>query len=529
VPPSRFELSKQVPQELKMISMRSATGTEMYTGKISRRLRSGNSSNALTLTAIRSVVLLAIFSLMFSSVPATLSDDAKRVPQALAEGDQIPSPLRTITVGTLSQLSAAISQAQPGDRIMVKDGVYSTTSAIQVSSKGTATNPVVITAETIGQVVISGSYGFKITGAQNVVIRGFELTHSQDTSDSANRCSNCVNVRFTENTFALTSTSEKKSHWLSIDGTSSDVRVDHNTFQSKRTEGVFLIIVGSNGKMPQNTHVDHNLFRDHSYGGSNGGECVRIGHSSLGPVAANSILEYNTFERCNGDPEVVSVKSSKNTFRYNTFRENDGSLVFRHGSGHIADGNIFVDGPNGIRVYGANHVIINNYFANNPTSGSSIRDPLIIPKGTVLTDASTSNAGYAQAKNILVAHNTFINNKIGIVIGAFSGSYLPDDITVANNILTSSSGKLVTVQSGDVSFSKNILYPTGSATVGNIPSSGYTKADPQLTWSSNGMFRPAATSPAIDAISSSEAYGVTRDIDDELRSGKFDIGADELM
>jgi poly(beta-D-mannuronate) lyase len=438
--------------------------------------------------------------------------------------EDIPAPLRKISVNSIVSLNTAIGQARPGDHIILKDGVYSTSASIRVSSDGTVLNPIVIRAESDGGVEIGGSYGFSVTGASHVVIMGFKFTYNQDSHEAD--CDDCTNVRFTSNIFALRTTSNDKSHWLAVTGTSTNVRVDHNTFHNKPTEGVFLIIVGDNGRMPQNTHVDHNAFRDQTYGGSNGGECVRIGHSSLGPVAANSLFEYNTFERCNGDPEVVSVKSSKNVFKHNTFKNNDGSLVFRHGSGQVADGNMFIDGANGIRVYGANHKIVNNYFANNPTSGSSIRDPLIIPRGTVLNDATVSNAGYSQARNILVVHNTFVGNRINIVIGAFSGNYLPEEITVANNIITGSSGNLVTVSSGDVSLENNILYPTGSASVGNVPTSGYSKLNPQLV-SLNGMFRPSATSPAINAVQTAETYGVTTDIDGQVRTGMFDIGADE--
>jgi poly(beta-D-mannuronate) lyase len=460
----------------------------------------------------------------WNSILVTIDDSSAPPPPDPDPDDDIPAPLRKISVNSIVSLNTAIGQAKAGDHIILKDGVYSASASIRVSSDGTALNPIVIRAESDGGVEIGGSYGFSVTGASYVVIRGFKFTYNQDSHEAG--CDDCTDVRFTSNTFALRTTSNDKSHWLGVTGTSTNVRVDHNTFQNKPTEGVFLIIVGDNGRMPQNTHVDHNQFRDQTYGGSNGGECVRIGHSSLGPVAANSLFEYNTFERCNGDPEVVSVKSSKNIFKHNTFKNNDGSLVFRHGSGHIADGNIFVDGANGIRVYGANHKIINNYFANNPTSGSSIRDPLIIPRGTVLNDAAVSNAGYSQPRNILVVHNTFVGNRISIVIGAFSGNYLPEEITVANNIVTGSTGNLVAVSSGDVSLENNILYPTGSASVGNVPTSGYSKVNPQLV-SSNGMFRPSATSPAINAVQATETYGVTTDIDGQIRTGMFDIGADE--
>lgn len=435
--------------------------------------------------------------------------------------DGIPAPLRIVQVGSLESLRNAINEAMPGDQITMLDGVYTTTGSIRAPVQGTAENPIVIRAQTDGGVEIGGSHGFYVAGAEHVIIRGFKLTHSQDNSDQANRCDDCIKVRFTSNTFVLKTTNNKGSDWLAITGASTDVRVDHNTFQNKSTLGEFLSLVGEGHKMVQNTIVDHNLFSGHSYGGDNGGGCLGVGLSALGPAPAYTIVEHNIFELCNGDPEAISVKSSNNVFRYNTFRSNDGSLVFRHGSNNIVDGNVFIDGRNGIRTYGANHKIINNYFAN------TTHYPIVIGKASILDDLPTQNGEYSQARNILIAHNTFVDNRINVVIGAFTGSYFPENVTVANNVITGSSGKLVEVLGGEVTFSNNILHPTGPATVGDIPVSGYTRVNPQLT-NVNGIYRPSATSPIIDFISAVDAFGVSTDIDGQTRSGRFEAGADEL-
>jgi poly(beta-D-mannuronate) lyase len=440
--------------------------------------------------------------------------------------DNLPAALRTINVASVSDMSNAISSARAGDHVILKNGVYTSGSPIRVSADGTSSNPIVIRAESDGGTEISGSHGFSVSGASHVVIKGFKFTHNQDTVSTAVVCDDCVNVRFSENTFALKTTANEQSHWLGVTGASSNVRIDHNTFEDKSTEGVFLIIVGDNGKMPQATLVDHNTFRDHTYGGSNGGECVRVGHSSLGTVAANSVFEYNLFERCDGDPEVISVKSSNNVFRYNTFKNNDGSLVLRQTNSDVVDGNIFLNNNGGIRLYGANHVIINNYFEGN--TGTSIRNSLIIPKGDAVALPTSSNAVYAQAKNILVAYNTFVGNSRGPIIGAYSVPYAPEDVTVANNIVTGSSGELIDNQGGQVTFKNNLLYPTGSARIGDVPSSGYTNANPQLV-RSDGMMVPSENSPAINAVAASDSYGVDTDIAGNARTGLYDLGAYEVV
>jgi poly(beta-D-mannuronate) lyase len=441
------------------------------------------------------------------------------IPELLPD---IPEPKRSINVSSLADLTAAIDSAIPGDQIVLRNGEYSTTKQIKISARGTAENPIVITAETLEGAVISGSYGFYLAGSENVIIKGFRLTYSQDNSEDANRCHNCVNVRFTSNVFALTTRTNNASDWLAITGTSNGVRVDNNTFQNKSTMGNFLILVGDEGRMVQNTRVDHNVFSYHTYAGPNGGECVEVGNSSLGPALAYTVIEHNLFDNCNGDAEALSIKSSHNTIRFNTFRNSQGSVVLRHGSDNVVDGNIFLAGDSGIRVYGANQLITNNYVAD--TSGY----PIVVGRATVPSDIAASNAEYSQARNIIIVHNTLVNNEAGVVVGAYEGSLAPVNITVANNIVTSISGILVHVMDGDVIFANNILYPTGTAIEGEIPAEGYTKLDPLLQGASD-ILRPTPESPAIDAVPKEEEYGIATDVDGQVRNGLFDIGADELV
>lgn len=433
----------------------------------------------------------------------------------------VTEPKRNIRVSSLASLADAIDQAMPGDQITLQDGTYTTDEQIQISAMGTPDDPIVITAQTIGGAEISGSYGLYLDGSVSVVIRGFKFTHSQDTVDDANRCDNCTDVRFTSNTFELTTQTGNASDWLAITGNSSGVRIDNNIFRNKSTMGNFLILVGEEGRMVQNTLVDHNVFSYHTFSGSNGGECIEVGNSSLGPVAAHTIIEHNLFDNCNGDSEALSIKSSNNIIRYNTFRNSYGSLVLRHGSDNIVDGNVFLEGSNGIRAYGSNHVITNNYL------GRTTGIPIVVGRATVPDDLDASNAEYSQSRNIVVAHNTLMGNEAGIVVGAYTGSLMPENVTVANNIVTGDRGILVQVIDADVLFANNIVFPTGYAAIGDIPEEGYLNIDPLLE-TSGDIMRPASDSPAVDAVAQSEAYGVVTDIQGQARIDPFDIGAYEL-
>jgi poly(beta-D-mannuronate) lyase len=89
----------------------------------------------------------------------------------------------------------------------------------------------------------------------------------------------------------------------------------------------------------------------------------------LGAVQdANTLIEYNLFVNCHGDPEIVSVKSSGNTIRYNTVLTYGGQFSLRAGNNSFVYGN-FVKagakaGSGSVKVYEKNHTAFNHYIEN---------------------------------------------------------------------------------------------------------------------------------------------------------------------
>jgi poly(beta-D-mannuronate) lyase len=399
-----------------------------------------------------------------------------------------------------------------------------------IRAKGTEEAPIVISANSPGGAEITGPAGFRISDASYVIIQGFKFTHSQDNSgssdDMAIQCENCKNVRFTRNYFSLTTNTNEMSDWLGITSMeSTNNRIDHNTFENKATVGVFVLILGSNDDVSHHNRIDHNYFHNQLNSGGNGGECLRVGNSVVASKNAYTTVEYNLFEKCNGDMESVTVKSSSNIIRYNTFRDNHGSLTLRHGNNNTVDGNFFLYGENGIRIYGHDHKIINNYFEGN--YGADSLSTLVVGSGTVEEDLNYSNDEHSQPQNIVVAFNTFVKNKSNIVFGENSRPLHPLKTTVSNNIIWGDFGALVDYKGGqDTVWEDNILW--GLADKGSLPNTGYTSTDPIMELGSEGLYRPVNNSPAIDKADPDAFPYVTRDIDGQSRSGMKDIGADEF-
>jgi hypothetical protein len=120
----------------------------------------------------------------------------------------------------------------------------------------------------------------------------------------------------------------------------------------KTINGVFLRL-----DFPLNNYIKCCVFENFGkVSSTNGGEMVRMATSQYEKNDANCVIDQCYFNKCLGDPEVVSVKCSSNTIKNCIFENNDSSkLVLRHAH-KIKVSNCYFGGS-GMRIYGTNHVI----------------------------------------------------------------------------------------------------------------------------------------------------------------------------
>jgi hypothetical protein len=420
-----------------------------------------------------------------------------------------PPPGRIVTVSSIAQLQSAADAAQPGDRIELTDGTYTVSSPIQLTRSGTAAAPITVAAQHTGAATLTGSGGFQLGTVAYVTIEGFRLTHSGGFTIPGS----ATHARFTRN---LVQISGSATNWITVAG--DDAEVDHNTFQHKSTEGVFLQITGAGAAdMAQRTRIHHNYFFDHSFTGANGGESIRLGYSYRQLASAYATVEYNLFEQADGDSEAISVKSSDNVIRYNTLRNSRGSIVLRHGNRNRVEGNMLLGGESGIRLYENDHVVVNNVIQGGTGQ-------LIIGSGTMIDDTS-GGTEHARADRALVAFNTIVGSGVLLDVGT-GDPYGPDNCTFADNVFQGSgSGGAVNIDEGsNLHWQGNIVW---AATGGEMPASGYRSVNPLLAKDAAGLYRlSSASSPAIDTATGTFSQ-VTLDVDGQLRSALKDVGADE--
>ena len=251
---------------------------------------------------------------------------------------------------------------------------------------------------------------------------------------------------------------------------------------------------------------------------SNGQECVQVGQGTFSEMLdVRTLVEYCLFEKASGDAEIISNKSSRNTYRYNTFQDcARAELVLRGGHHARVEGNHFLGGYGAIRVHGSGHVIINNHIEGND-------------HGIHLL---TGGAAYNPVRDCIIAHNTIIGRKDGIIFGPLmGGDSLPDAEPInnlfINNILTASEGPLIRQMTGrETRWQNNLLWTTGKATAG-LEAEGLRREDPRII-QVNGVHRlPQQDSPAINAAIPIPGLQIASDITSSPRDARPDIGCDE--
>jgi poly(beta-D-mannuronate) lyase len=498
---------------------------------------------------------LAILVLLASSANADWSAGAGE--EAAKAGVSVENFVsrRTVQVATVNELMTAVAEAQAGDLIEVADGDYYNPKVIRFEDKeGTSQAPVVIRAANRGRARIIGKGGFQIVGCAYVVVEGFALFHK----DAAMACQmlDSHHCRFTRNHVRIEETIdsddlERRLHWSVIGGEESHHnRIDHNLFEQKRNSGVMICTGGSrfeSGHMAtEYDRIDHNLFRDFHHGKGNGYETIRLGSSTFSHSSSFTIIENNLFERCNGEGEIISVKTCDNTIRHNTFRDCRGMLTLRNCHNCTVEGNFFFNDAGqersaGIRFFGEGHVIINNYLQDLDESAIMIRTGDIERRQDPRwkyeqRDGNARNYGaYQRPENTLVAFNTIVNCSVAFELGEEGKRAerypLPArNITIANNLVISNRER-INWDKGmweNLTVEGNLFYSSqGDAKLGwRLPEGSYSLTNPALM-QRDGFLQLSPTSAAVNAAAG-RYVDVEHDIEGQSRGMNKDIGADEL-
>jgi poly(beta-D-mannuronate) lyase len=301
-----------------------------------------------------------------------------------------------------------------GDQILIANGTY-TDWHIEINANGTAEKPIIIKPENKGSVVFTGLTRqtlFKLTGSY-INIEGLTFKECVlEKNVQLIELKNSSNCRISNCDFTKSITKVQNTSLVMISGNGSHNVITKNNFTSNKDSQDLQVRISKESN-PQYTLISQNTFKDKervSWKNNNGGESIQIGQDPilLGNLISNTTVSANTFIRCNGEGEIISNKSSGNTYINNYFKDNDGELVMRGGHDCKIIGNTFEGGTGGIRINGTGHQIIKNKLNHITTA---IRLMYGMAKG------KTDTGFYIAASNCIIEHNLIKNASTAILIG----------------------------------------------------------------------------------------------------------------
>jgi hyaluronate lyase len=242
---------------------------------------------------------------------------------------------------------------------------------------------------------------------------------------------------------------------------------------------------------------------------SNGWETIRVGSSEFVDVDFNNTIEKNVFYHSiwavdggandqTGEPEMISNKSRKNIYRYNTILNNYGTLTLRQGDYCTVQGNYFLAGGSydssgavvltesrntrmgGVRAFGFGHTIANNYFYRLNSDG--IRSALILGSGGTETGSlsalnnGSNGAAYETANYAQIFGNSFIDCKVITLDNPNNETYPVYGTQFFNNLIAYSSdiGGSGVIGNSSANYGSPLLRDHGGRVAGNYVYSATT-------------------------------------------------------
>lgn len=371
-------------------------------------------------------------------------------------------------VSNPDEFASAGKSVQAGDSIVLSSGIWKDAQLVLKRAHGTIQHPITVTVAEPGKTFLEGTSSIRFSGEYvNVNSLVFQnggegvrhvIEFRTSSTDMANNStlSECVVKDYNPADKTV------QSDWVSLWGKNNTVQYCY--FAGKTNQGT-TFIVWPNDSLSQENH--HHIYRNY-FGyrkplGSNGGETIRIGTSHVSKSNSQTIVDGNYFEHCDGEVEIVSVKSCENIIKNNTFFECEGSVVLRHGDRNEVCGNVFVGNDKrhtgGVRIVNEGQHVHHNFFYK--LAGKEFRAAISIMNAIYDTPLN----GYHQVKDAVIENNTFVSCahpfELCVGKGFRERDAKPEHCLVRKNMVYCPNAEdLITAydEGYDVSFVNNVLF-----------------------------------------------------------------------
>jgi poly(beta-D-mannuronate) lyase len=355
------------------------------------------------------------------------------------------------TAGEVSRLSGKLA---PGDQlVLAADGAWKD-ARFTFQGEGTEAAPILIRPEVEGAVVFSGAAGVTFHGS-HLIITGLEFRAVIPTGNGAvvfrlgngraQPAERCIVNRIKVEDCNSPDAADwpKQKVWYLTADFGADNTVANSTFAGLRHLGQMIGAAELPGEGLQRLHILNNQFSNRPYlDNQNGYEVLQIGWSAMRARPSGSLIQGNTFERCDGENELITLKASDIVVRGNRFLACQGVLCLRTARRVLVQNNIF-DGQSrentgGVRLQGDGHVLVGNTFRELKKPKDFYAWPISLMAADLETYGETDQlGGYGRTHDILITRNRFEHCDKRIAAGIYVRKeypLLPKNIVVRENV-----------------------------------------------------------------------------------------------
>ncbi|WP_157687524.1 polysaccharide lyase 6 family protein [Pedobacter psychrophilus] len=347
-------------------------------------------------------------------------------------------------VANLPQFNKAVTSVKAGDQIIMAEGRWENVKLI-FKANGDKNQLIQLRAAIPSKTIICGKSSLQLSGSylkvsdllftsgEPIGKNAIEFKDDGGNYASYSVLSNCAIVDFNNPDKKI------RKQWVDLYGRYNTV--EYCYFEGKTDLGVVLSVEIDADKGDKNFHsINHNYFAKRLPYNDNGGEIIRIARGEVQMLSSNTLVEDNYFEHCDGENEIISVKSSDNIIRGNNFYECAGGVSLRHGERNIVYGNYFLannkEESSGVKIHFIGHKVYNNLFYK--VAGNTAYTASIALIAGHLNPTLLQNE---PVKDVEIANNTFVNCALPFNFGTIQADkalvVLPKQINVCNNLIYS--------------------------------------------------------------------------------------------
>ncbi len=353
-----------------------------------------------------------------------------------------------------AEVSRLSGKLAPGDQlVLAADGAWKD-ARFTFEGHGTMEAPILIRPEKPGSVIFTGESAIRFHGEHLVVhdLAFRDVVPAQNNTvilgvgnGETKPADFCLfhRLRFENCSSTNAADRPKLKLWLmSMRGSANTVA--GCTLRGLQNIGQMLGAAELPNNGLQQLHVLDNHFIDRPrLDNQNGYEIIQIGWSGVRAAATGSLIQGNTFERCDGENELITLKASDIVVRGNRFIASQGVLCLRTARRVLVQDNLF-DGQGrentgGVRLQGDGHVLTGNTFRDLKKPKDYYAWPISLMAADVETYGETDAlGGYGRSRDILITRNRFEHCDKRIAVGIYASKtypLLPKNILVRENVL----------------------------------------------------------------------------------------------